>query len=227
VSRALACALLVAVGLAAPSRSSTPGLQALRTCIDRWNQGHMTGWGSMSARVAVRALDARERSAVSFGDDAKRRCTISLAGRPGDNSWICRIGDTGAYDCPLVTSDGMPRLVHVNGRTDRRGILTLNVPLTGTQPTPPLAWQRRYPHVDGYILPWTGAGRLRPGLRFADTERGPCGPWVEHRLPRSGMRCVDRRTAAYYEPCFVQGDVAACAGPGSTTFVRWRVSGRL
>jgi hypothetical protein len=35
----------------------------------------------MSVRIAIRALDARERSAVSFGDDAQRRCTLSLAGR--------------------------------------------------------------------------------------------------------------------------------------------------
>ena len=193
----------------------------------------MTGWGSKSVKIAVRALTARERSAVSFGDDARRRCTVSLADRPGDNTWICRIGDTGAYDCPLVTSDGMPPLMHVNGTTDKRGVLTLDAPLTATHATPPLAWQRRYPHVDGYILPWTRAGKLRPGLRFAGAERGRCGPWVEHVLPRSGMRCVDSRTYSYSEPCFTQrrnfraGDIAACSGPGSSTFVRWRISGRL
>jgi hypothetical protein len=32
----------------------------------------------------------------------------------------------------------MPPLTNSNGRTDRHGILKLDVPLTGTHPTPPL-----------------------------------------------------------------------------------------
>jgi hypothetical protein len=184
----------------------------------------------MSVRIAIRPLSPRERGAVSFGDDRRRRCTVSLADRSGDNSWICRIGDSGGYECPLVTSDGMPPLTNSNGRTDRHGILKLDVPLTGTHPTPPLPWQRRYPHVDGFILPWTQGGRLRSGLRFARTERGACGSFVETRVPRSAVRCVDGRTAAYTEPCFPQrrnfraGDLAACTGPGLTSFTRWQIT---
>jgi len=111
-----------------PAASSA---QALRTCVDRWNQDNMVGWGSMSVRIAVRALDVRERGRVSFGNDAQRRCTLSLAGRPGDNSSICRIDEAGGYDCPLITSDGMPPLRNANGRTDRRGVLKLSVALKG------------------------------------------------------------------------------------------------
>jgi hypothetical protein len=143
------------------------------------------------------------------------------------------MGDTGGYDCPLVTSDGMPPLKDANGTTDRRGVLKLDVRLTGTHATPPLLWQRRYPHVDGFILPWTQAGKLRSGLRFVATERGSCGRWVEHRVPRSAVRCVDSRTSGYSDSCFPErrsfraGDLAACGAPGDVTFIRWLISGRL
>lgn len=206
--------------------------QALRTCVDRWNQNNMVSWGSMSVRISIRGLSPRERSALSIPKPAQRLCTVSLASRPGDNSWICRMDTEGGYDCPLVTSDGMPPLRNANGRTDSRGVLELAVPLTGTQATPPLAWQRRYPHVDGFILPWTRSGKLRSGLRFVATERGRCGFWVEHRLPRSAGRCVTS-TGAIAEPCFPQrqtfraGDLAACGGPGDTRLVRWKTAGRL
>jgi hypothetical protein len=107
---------------AAPSTDpAVSSAQALRTCVERWNQDNMVSWGSMSVRMAIRALDAHERARVSFGDDAQRRCTLSLAGRPGDNSWICRIGNAGVYVGPLVTSDGMPPLRNANGSTGQRG----------------------------------------------------------------------------------------------------------
>lgn len=206
--------------------------QALRTCVDRWNQDGMVSWGSMSVRISIRGLDAHERGRVSFGDDAQRLCTVSLAGRPGDNTWICRIGASGGYDCPLITSDGMPLLRKPNGTTDHKGVLKLVVPLRGTHPTPPLPWQRRYPHVDGFILPWTRAGKLRPGLRFGVTERGPCVHFVEQIVPRFAVRCIDRRTYGFTDSCFPQrrnfrpGDLAACGAPGDTSFIRWRITGR-
>jgi hypothetical protein len=234
---------VVAAGVVATSgygagntRSASPAFraQALRICVDRWNQDNMVSWGSMSVRIAIRALDARERSAVSFGDDARRRCTVSLAGRRGDNSLICRMGYAGGYVCPLVTSDGMPPLRHPNGATDHRGVLRLKRPLKRTHATPPLRWQRRYPHADAFIVPWTRAGKLRPGPRFVRTEeRGRCGSFVETRVPRSAVRCVDNRTYAWAGPCFPQrrnfraGDLAACTAPGLTSFVRWRITARL
>jgi len=226
-------ALLDGWASAAPStRPAASSAQALRTCADRWNQNNMLSWGSMSARISIRALTARERSAVLIPDHAQRRCTLSLARRPGDNTWLCRIDNVGGYDCPLVTSDGMPPLKDANATTDRRGILKLHVSLKGTHAVRPLAWQRRYPHVDGFILPWTHAGRLRPGLRFDDAERGSCGFFVEHRVPRSGGRCLSG-AGAIYEPCFPQRRVflarhlAACGAPGYTSFTRWSVTGRL
>ena len=195
--------------------STAVSSQALRTCVDRWNQDNMVSWASMSVRISIRGLNTRERSVLSIPNPGRRRCTLSLADRPGGNSWICQMDDAGGYDCPLVTSDGMPPLRNANGTTDHRGVLKLDVPLMGTHATPPLPWQRRYPHVDGFILPWTRAGNLRSGLRFVGTDRGFCGGGVEHRVPRSAVRCVDSRSAMI-DPCFPQrryfraGDVAAC-----------------
>jgi hypothetical protein len=146
------------------SDSAASSAQALRTCVDRWNQDNMVSWGSMSVRVAIRGLSARERSILPMPDAARRRCTLSLAGRAGDNTWICQIGIAGGYYCPLITSDGMPVLKNPNGTTDRRGVLKLDVPLKGTHATPPLLWQRRYPHVDGFILPGRAQGSCDPGF---------------------------------------------------------------
>jgi hypothetical protein len=87
--------------------------------------------------------------------------------------------------------------------------------------------------VDGFIFPWTRDGKLRAGLRFIATERGACGFWVEHTVPRAAGRCVDSRTSAITEPCFPQrrnfraGDLAACSAPGHTTFIRWTITGRF
>jgi hypothetical protein len=171
------------------ARPAPVASQALRTCVDRWNQDNMLGWGSRSVRVAIRGLNAGERSRLYEPNPGQRICTISLADRPGDNTWICQIDARGGYECPLVTSDGMPPLRNQNGTTDRRGVLKLDVPLKGTHATPPLAWQRRYPHVDGFILPWTRAGRLRNGLRFdrvveARHLRGACSPGRSTSSPR-------------------------------------------
>jgi hypothetical protein len=206
--------------------------QALRTCVDRWNQDAMVSWGSRSVRVAVRGLDARERSILSEPHPEQRVCTVSLADKPGDNTWICQIGNSGGYYCPLITSDGMPHLRNPNGMTDHRGVLKLDVPMPGTHPTPALPWQRRYRHVDGFILPWTRAGKLRPGLRFDVTERGPCVHFVEQIVPRSAVRCIDGRTREFSDSCFPRwrnfraGDLAACGAPGETSFTRWRITGR-
>ena len=226
----LAIAILGFSSLAAMSGASTTGPnQALRTCVDRWNQDNMVGWASMSVKVSIRGLTARERSVLSEPHPERRVCTVSLAPRSGDNSSICQMNDLGGYECPLVTSDGMPPLTNPNGRTDRRGIITLTVPLAGTHATPPLSWQRRYPHVDAFILPWTRAGTLRPGLRFTETEHGNCDAGPEHVVPKSAIRCVDLRYGQF-DPCFPKrrnfrvGDIAACGGAGDTTFIRWLIT---
>jgi hypothetical protein len=91
----------------------------------------MLSWGSMSVRIAIRRLNARERSNLYEPHLGQPLCTLSLAGEPGDNTWICIIDAAGGYECPLVTSDGMPPLRNANGATNRLGTLTLNVPARG------------------------------------------------------------------------------------------------
>jgi hypothetical protein len=195
----------------------------------------MLKWGSMSVRIAIRGLNSRERSVLTEPNPGQRRCTLSLARRPGENSWICIIDSAGGYDCPLVTSDGMPPLRNENGTTDRHGFLTLDVPLAGTHATPPLGWQQRYPHVDSFILPWTRTGTLRQGLGFdraggARHYRGHCFRGSEQTVARAALRCV---SDVQFDPCFApttdwnhRGTVVACATPGGTRFGRFVIAGR-
>ena len=133
---------------AAATNLSASSRQALRVCVDRWNQGNMLSWPSMSVRIAIRGLNARERSRLYEPHPGQRRCTLSLAGRPGDNTLICIIGVRGGYECPLITSDGMPPLRNKNGTTDRRGVLKLDVPLApSTQPVDLKALRSLHPDL--------------------------------------------------------------------------------
>jgi hypothetical protein len=227
--------VVLGVGCGAGKRSTTTTRQALRTCVDRWNQGNMLSWGSKSVRIAIRGLTARERSRLVIPSPGQRRCILSLAARPGENTWICIIDPVGGYYCPLVTSDGMPPLKGTNGKTDRRGILKLDVQLQGTHATPPLAWQRRYPHVDGYNLPWTRTGSLRQGLSFdqaggAQHFRGTCSRGSEQTVVKAALRCV---SDLQFDPCFApaanwnrRGAIVACASSGRTRFSRFVITRR-
>jgi hypothetical protein len=233
-------ALVAAIGLVAFGGGASAGppaaSQALRTCVDRWNQDTMVDWGPMSVRVAIRGLSPRERSVLSYAHPLRHRCIVSLARRPGDDTWICILTSTGAYDCPLITSDGMPPLRTANGSTDAHGVLELDVALARTHPTPPLAWQRRYRHVDGYVVtPWTPAGEIRAGLKLrqfasAGRSRGTCVLEYEHVVPKGALRCI---SDVLWAPCFPSrrdwnrpGTVLACGSPGSTTFARFVITRR-
>ena len=190
----------------------------------------MLSWRSMSVRILIRGLSPRERSVLVYPNPTQRRCTVSLATRPGQNTMICIIEVTGGYDCPLVTSDGMPPLKNKNGMTDRRGVLKLDAPLSGTHATPPLAWQKRYPHVDGFILPWARAGNLRRGLSFDVVRevrryRGHCDRGSQQTIAMAALRCV---SDVQFDPCFAPnehwkrpGTIIACASPGWTRFSRF------
>jgi hypothetical protein len=240
---------------------SPSGAQALRICVDRWNQANMIGWGPALVRISVRRLDATELAAVGLRNSERPRCVASFAlesradpetgcsadiavpGKPGwcadrSGTFNCAINPFGAYNCPLIHEPLGPPLRGKNATTDERGVLTLDARLKGTRATPPLGWQR-YPHRDGFIEPWTGAGKLRPGLSFAGSAHGPCGGGIEETFGKSGVRCIAPAGArfapegAIFGPCypsrrdFRPGDVAACSnGPGDTSFRRWTISGR-
>jgi hypothetical protein len=199
-----------------------PNAQALRTCVDRWNQGNMVGWGPGPVNVAFRRPNAKERSSIEL--PSSRLCIVGIA--VGNGSWTCVLSTTGAYWCPPLHEATGPRLTE-NARLDRRGVLVLDSPLAGTHPAPPLPWQR-YPRVDGYIHPWTSSGKLRPGLRFKGEGRGRC--FLIEESARSAVSCL-YPTGARDEACFPRrrpwqrGDLAACSfGPGSTTFTRWVIT---
>jgi hypothetical protein len=196
--------------------------QAVRTCADRWNQGNMAGWGPGPVNVAFRRPNAKEHSTIELS--SSRQCIVGIA--VGDGTWTCVLSTAGAYWCPPLHEATGPRLPE-NGRLNRRGVLRLDSPLDGTHPAPSLRWQR-YPHVDGYIHPWTATGKLRAGIHFKGRLRGRC--FLAAETVRSAVSCL-YGTGARYDSCFPQrrpwrrGDLAACSvGPGFTTFTRWVIT---
>jgi len=235
--------------------ATTGGAQALRTCVDRWNQNNMRGWGPALVAVAFRRVDAghlREVGVTGFAQphcvvalateyrrDAKHGCAggAAVARRPGycvdrSESSICVLGSDGAYACPTNADTLRTPLRTQNGTTDARGVLTLATSLAGTHATPPLAWQRRYPHVDGYVEPWSSNAKLRAGLAFRGSRHGPCFAGSAEVQAAAALSCSSRPTPAVYDPCFAArpgwkaGDLAACSGPGQTTFLRWEITAR-
>jgi hypothetical protein len=237
-----------------PRTSLSPSAaQALRTCVDRWNEAHMRTWGPALASVGVRRLDATRLAAVGLRPGA-RRCVVSLSlgfrlrpgercaapatarGHPGvcidrRGTWSCAIFRTGAYSCPLRHEADRVPLRSKNATIDDRGVLKLDVPLVGTQPARRLAWQR-YPRTDGWVEPWTSSGKLRPGLRFTSTYSGggSCSRGAYQTPAKSALRCV-WRGLYQVDPCFPKGAgwdrrgalVACPYAPGATTFRRFVV----
>jgi hypothetical protein len=215
----------------------------------------MLHWGPAFVNVSVRRLDATELAAAGLRNPARARCVVSVAfefrrprtgcvdvtarGEPGwcvdgTGTFSCAINPFGAYNCPLIHEPLGPPLRNKNATTDKRGVLKLDVPLKGTRATPPLAWHR-YPHRDGFIEPWTQAGDLRRGLRFAAKGHGPCFLGSEElHAAKPAVTCLgDSPPGSRFDPCFPsrrgwrRGDLAACANwPGDTAFGRWTISGR-
>ena len=182
----------------------------------------MVAWGAAPANVAFRRPVAKERASIELSP--RRQCIVAIAA--GGGTWTCVLGSSGAYWCPPLHEPTGPQLKR-NARIDKRGVLVLDQPPRGTHPTPPLAWQR-YPHVDGFVEPWTAGGTLRPGLRFKGEGRGGCVVVDETALFAISCLTPDLRR---YEACFPQwqnwqpGDVAACGRLGDTSFLRWTITG--
>jgi hypothetical protein len=259
--------LLVATSLVVPAGSATgtsersgatrltrPAAQALRTCVDRWNQGNMRDWGPALASVGVRRLDGTRLRALGlpFGP---RRCVVTVAFEyrlgPGERcsppsrllgrkrcvdrsgTWSCAIDRFGAYVCPLRHEPDRVALRNENAMLDGRGVLRLDAPLSGTRPPRRLAWQR-YPRIDGFVYPWTRAGTLRAGLTFTSTYPGggTCGAGSEEVGASFAVRCV-WHGQFQVQPCFApprwwnhRGAVVACPnGAGATTFGRFVIGG--
>ena len=218
----VALSAAAATGLQGHTTATPMQLQAVRTCVDRWNESNMVGWGPAPVNVAFRRPAARERRSIQLS--RRRQCIVAIA--VGDGSWTCVLAGSGAYWCPPLKEPTGPRLKK-NARLDRYGVLLLDHPLRGTHPTPQLRWHR-YPHVDGYIQPWTAGGKLRPGLRFAREGRGRC--FLADDTVYSAVSCL-RPDMGRDEACFPRrrfgrrGGIAACSdGPGYTTYTRWTIS---
>src|SRR5438874_5221732 len=63
---------------AARTPLSPAAAQALRTCVDRWNQAHMRSWGPALASVGLRRLDGTRLAAVGL-HPGRPRCVVSVA----------------------------------------------------------------------------------------------------------------------------------------------------
>jgi hypothetical protein len=199
------CLLGALLPLASACGHHSSQSQTLRTCVDRWNQGNMVGWGPGPVNVAFRRPNAKEHSSIEL--PSSRQCIVGIA--VGDGTWTCVLSSTGAYWCPPLHEATGP-LLPENATLDTRGVLELDSPPKGTHPTPPLAWQR-YPRVDGYIHPWTSSGELRPGLRFKGEQRAAASSPPRRSDPRSAAssaapdttrasRSGDRGSAATWPP---------------------------
>jgi hypothetical protein len=211
----------------------------------------MRGWGPTLARVSIRRDTADQLAAIGLRDPARPRCTVSLAvhsrrdpgaGCPGQavmpgfpkfcvyrgSTYVCIINRFGGYGCP-TNAEGSPPLTNKNATTDERGALKLDAPLVRTRPTPPLPWQRRYPHTDGWIEPWTNGGTLRAGLSLTGNYRGSCFRGSYESASKSAGRCVLLDYSGRFDPCFPprphwrrHGTIFACGTwPGATTFSRF------
>jgi hypothetical protein len=231
MTRRIAAAVCLLLLATTAGHAATPARQALRTCVDRWNQANMVGWGPTLVDIAVRRLFPAEVHNV--GDYGREpRCVASVADKLHEQTFVCVINAAGAYDCSR-TSDGGPPLRRANGSLDAPGALKLRTPLVGTHATAPLPWQR-YPHVDGLIHPWTSAGKLRHGLSFfaagGPRYRGRCFQGSGYTPDPAALKCVsDVQFGACYAPTRNwnrRGSVVACASEGSVRFGRFVITGR-
>src|SRR5713101_3435343 len=95
---------LLLLGTAA-SQAAAPARQALRTCVDRWNQANMVGWGPNLVDIAVRRLvPAEEHNVGSYGPTP--RCVASIAPKLNEDTYVCVANDSGAYDCSRFSDGG-------------------------------------------------------------------------------------------------------------------------
>jgi hypothetical protein len=227
-----AAAVLVTPGLAARGSGAELGSSAsLRVCLDRWNQGRMLAWGPSVARLDA-GPPCTLRIAYAYPKNGGTGWCPAFRGHPHyclflSHTLLCRLNIFGAYSCQ--THADSPALRTANATLNRRGHLVLRVRFKGTTPTLPLPWQRKYPHTDGWIHPWTQSGRLRAGLRLIGMLSATCTAISEETITPSALACTSGESILL-DPCFPRtarwndGAIALCpTAPGSTSFIRARV----
>jgi len=229
----LAVTALVAAACGSGNSSTTavtPASQALRTCVDRWNQDNMVGhrFRYLSGRLEVAMVSPGRVLALATGVRGReKRCVLMLGPRKVQPVY-CVLVRRGAFLCPYSPVEG-PRRATTNATMTKSGEVSLDMPLTGTHAASPLAWQR-YPHVDGYIHPWTSTGRLRRGLRLRPLKggHGGCFQGSEEVPDPAAISCLNHM--GRISPCYPQtkrwraGDIAACGRAGDLTFYRFRIT---
>jgi len=211
----------------------------------------MRDWGPALASVRVGRLDATRLAAIGLQHGPKH-CVVSVAFEyplghgetcvaPGHvlgrrtcvdltGTWSCVIDRDGAYSCPLRHEPDRIPLEGKNATIDSRGVLRLDVPLSGTRRPRRLAWQG-YPRRDGWVEPWGRSGHLLAGLRFDSTYEGggTCDfGGSELVSAKSSVRCLSHGLYQV-DPCFAppgrwnhRGGIVACGEePGATTFGRF------
>jgi hypothetical protein len=230
-ARLLAAAGLAITALVAACGSArvavTPASQALRTCVDRWNEDNMVGYRYLSGRLEVAMVRPGRLLSLATGvKGSGKRCVLML-GPEKAHPVYCVLARSGAFYCPYSPIEG-PRRTTTNATVGKDGVLTLDMSLRGTHAARPLAWQR-YPHVDSNVHPWTSTGRLRPGLRLRPWRlgHGGCISGSEETPDPAAIQCVV--AMGHTGPCYPQnrqwgpGGIAACGGVGPT-FYRFRIT---
>ena len=122
--------------------------------------GGYLGTGQSLGDPSWRALQPSARSFAGVGG----RLPTHYIACPGSQTHS--IGRPGSSHLRRPLEPGEARLRGLADLRPRNNRLWLDAPLKDRHATPPLAWQR-YPHIDGYIEPWTATGKLRAGLSFS------------------------------------------------------------
>jgi len=191
----------------------------------------MVGYGYLAGQAEIAFLrPGRDLSRAIGAKPREKRCLV-MFGSSRSHPAYCVLGAGGAFFCPYSDVAG-PRMTDVNATLNKNGILKLHIPLSGTHPARTLPWQR-YPHVDGYIHPWTSSGRLRTGLRLRAWKQGhgPCYRRSEDIPDKAAITCL-MPNLGRTGPCYPRtsnwkpGDTAACGGSGNLTFARWKITAR-
>jgi hypothetical protein len=211
---------------------------ALQLCVNEWNLMNPTRFSE-----TIAAVTALPRCAVTLPNTyspSPGMSSCSLGYKPVRARTLhclalslgfrCTLNQYRAYECP--SHGGEISVASWNARLTTTGALILDRPPQPRPVTKPPGWATRYPHTDGFIIPWIDdTGKLRGGLTLAGSDAGAC---ASHGSGATGvptvLRCYGRTKV--FDPCFARfrnwatvGTFAACPeAPGATRFVRFRIT---
>ena len=216
------------------TKATNSPVVSVAACADLWNKLNMTNFADTEALVVAHG-NCEVRVAYAFRYEAAdnllchsawykivgtapQRC-MSLS-----RSFDCTSNEFDAYVCPPFATQG--QRISPNAAIGADGALTLAKRSTEVRTSWNLAWLEEYPVVDGFILPWSNSGALRPGLRLSLTVSASCSPVSQAMRLKTALRCVTAGGSIAYDPCF-RSDRAASSlpavvcntAPGSRMFI--------